>query len=269
MPHESKAGARARARDRRDRGTRRPRPPTPGAAVRARAELLVIISSAQRAACSACTDERALAWVRVPGRMVLLPALLLLAASGAHGNISNVPDPLVRQAACDCAGFCSGHCSLPTPAGAPETLTLYRLTPRNITDLVNKDTGDAEGDAFFTLDEYDLPMRCSQGASTNARGCFLDVNDIYMAFEVEVDGLYGPYGHCNPPHQNSLVGNFSCRGMGHGAAPQNTSAYCYCPRTNRTVGRQHVSDQFGRYGSGFVSKLSHLLDGYWYSTPEL
>ena len=96
--------------------------------------------------------------------MVLLPALLLLAASGAHGNISNVPDPLVRQAACDCAGFCSGHCSLPTPAGAPETLTLYRLTPRNITDLVNKDTGDAEGDAFFTLDEYDLPMRCSQGA---------------------------------------------------------------------------------------------------------
>ena len=67
-------------------------------------------------------------------------------------------------------------------------------------------------------------------------------------------------GHCNPPHQNSLVGNFSCRGMGHGT-PQNSSSYCYCPRTNRTVGRQHVSDQFGRYGSGFISKLSHLLDG--------
>jgi hypothetical protein len=133
-------------------------------------------------------------------------------------------------------------------------------------------------------------MRCSQGVSTNARGCFLDVTDIYMAFEVQVDGLYGPYvrfcpsyvpvmtagqahltarslhgcgcwqGHCNPPHQNSLVGNFSCRGMGHGT-PQNSSSYCYCPRTNRTVGRQHVSDQFGRYGSGFISKLSHLLDG--------
>lgn len=170
--------------------------------------------------------------------------------------------------ACDCGGFCSGHCSLPTPAGPPETLTLYRLTPRNITDLVNKDTGNAEGDAFFTLDEYDLPMRCSHGVSTNARGCFLDVDDVYMAFEVQVDGLYGPYGHCNPPHDNSLVGNFSCRGMGHGP-PRNSSSYCYCPRTNRTVGRQHVSDQFGRYGSSFVSKLSHLLDGYWYSTPEL
>ena len=227
------------------------------------------IAAPARARVRACSS-----WLPCEGPSVevmapLLPAVLLLAASGARGNILTGSDPLTRQATCDCAGFCSGHCSLPTPAAAPETLTLYRLTPRNITDLVNKDTGDAEGDAFFTLDEYDLPMRCSQGASTNARGCFLDVNDIYMAFEVEVDGLYGPYGHCNPPHQNSLVGNFSCRGMGHGGAPQNTSTYCYCPRTNHTVGRQHVSDQFGRYGSGFVSQLSHLLDGYWYSTPEL
>ena len=78
--------------------------------------------------------------------------------------------------ACDCDGFCSGHCSLPTAAGPPSTLTLYRLTPTNITDLVNKDTGNAEGDAFFTLDEYDLPMRCAQGVSTNSRGCFLDVS---------------------------------------------------------------------------------------------
>ena len=70
---------------------------------------------------------------------------------------------------------------VPTPAGPPATLTLYRLTPSNITDLVNKDTGNAEGDAFFTLDEYDLPMRCSHGVSTNARGCFLDVDDVYMA----------------------------------------------------------------------------------------
>ena len=64
---------------------------------------------------------------------------------------------------CDCDGFCSGKCSLPTAAGPPATLTLYRLTPRNVTDLVNKDTGDAMGDAFFTVNEYDLPMRCSQG----------------------------------------------------------------------------------------------------------
>ena len=95
----------------------------------------------------------------------------------------------------------------------------------------------------------------------------VQVSDIYMAFEVEVDGLYGPYGHCNPPKQNSLVGNFSCRGMGH--TTKNSSSYCVCPRTNTTVGRQTFSMQFGKYGNGFISKLSRLLDGYWYSTPEL
>ena len=171
--------------------------------------------------------------------------------------------------ACDCAGFCSGKCSLPTAASAPGDITVYRLTPRNITDLVNKDTGDAAGDAFFTLDEYDLPMRCADGVSTAARGCFLDVSDVYMQFRISVDGLYGPYGHCNPPHENSLAGNFSCRGMGqthHGLPPQNSSSYCSCPRTDRAVGRQRVSMQFGQWG-GFVGNLSRLLDGYWYSTP--
>lgn len=166
---------------------------------------------------------------------------------------------------CDCAGFCAGSCSLPTAADLPSLLTLYRLTPTNVTDLANKDTGDAEGDAFFTLDEYDLPMRCINGSGTQARGCFLDVTDIYMQFEVAVDGKYGPYGHCNPPEQNSLEGNFSCRGMGRGR-PRNTSQYCACERTNHTVGRQRVSMQFGGWG-GFVGNLSHLLDGYWFSTP--
>ena len=132
------------------------------------------------------------------------------------------------------------------PAAPPANLTLYRLTPNNITDLRNKDTGDADGDTFFSLNEYDLPLRCINGSGTDARGCFLDVNDVYLQFVVEVDGLYGPYGHCNPPYQNSLFGNFSCRGMGKGK-PQNTSQYCVCPRTNRTVGKQHVSMQFGSF----------------------
>ena len=53
--------------------------------------------------------------------------------------------------------------------------------------------------------------------------------------------------------------------MGH--TTENSSSYCICPRTNVTVGRQRVSMQFGHFGSGFISKLSHLLDGLWYSTP--
>jgi hypothetical protein len=44
--------------------------------------------------------------------------------------------------ACDCEGFCSGQCSLPMNATPPATIDVYRLTPFNITDLVNKNTGD-------------------------------------------------------------------------------------------------------------------------------
>ena len=38
-----------------------------------------------------------------------------------------------------------------TPASIIE---VYRLTPRNITSLTNKDTGDITGDVFFN----DLPL---------------------------------------------------------------------------------------------------------------
>ena len=146
----------------------------------------------------------------------------------------------------------------------------FRLTPANVTSLADKDTGDAAGDAFFSIDEYDLPMRCVNGSGTDARGCFLDVTDVYMQFEVAVDGKYGPYGHCNPPKDNSLLGNWSCKGMGAGyGPPRNSSQYCYCGsgRQNWTVGRQHVSMQFGKWPS-FIGNFSKLLDGLWYSTPS-
>lgn len=143
------------------------------------------------------------------------------AALGLAKGLAARPSARSAHATCDCSGFCSGQCSLPMPATPPQAMTVYRLTPRNITDLANKDSGDAEGDVFFSLNEYDLPLRCINGSGTEARGCFLDVNDVYMAFEVEVDGRWGPYGHCNPPHENSLIGNFSCRGMGHGPPVRN------------------------------------------------
>ncbi len=63
------------------------------------------------------------------------------------------------------------------PATPPANLTVYRLTPQNVTNLKNKDTGDAEGDTFFSLNEYDLPLRCINGSGTDARGCFLDVTE--------------------------------------------------------------------------------------------
>ena len=48
----------------------------------------------------------------------------------------------VVAAVCDCEGFCSRQCSLPMNATPPATIDVYRLTPYNITDLVNKNTGD-------------------------------------------------------------------------------------------------------------------------------
>lgn len=38
-----------------------------------------------------------------------------------------------------------------TPAS---TIEVYRLTPRNIISLTNKDTGDITGDVFFNINEY-------------------------------------------------------------------------------------------------------------------
>ena len=71
-----------------------------------------------------------------------------------------------------------------TPAS---TIEVYRLTPRNIISLTNKDTGDITGDVFFKINEYDLPLRCLNGSSSaHACGCFLDVNDVAIRFQVEL-----------------------------------------------------------------------------------
>lgn len=125
------------------------------------------------------------------------------------------------------------------------------------------------GDVFFVINEYDLPHRCLNGSSSNARGCFLDVDDVIMHFEVEVAGEYGPYLHCNPPSNGkggNLPGTFSCAPMSHDIG-YNNSFYCDCARTNTTVGSQRVSMQFGSFG-GFVAALSRKLDGVWYSTTQ-
>ena len=39
----------------------------------------------------------------------------------------------------------------PQVGGKPEDLTVYRLTPGNVTDLVDHNTGDALGDLGFML----------------------------------------------------------------------------------------------------------------------
>ena len=77
--------------------------------------------------------------------------------------------------------------------------TLYRITPRNYTGLIDLDTGDAAGDAFFGLYEKSAPVVCAN-ASKDSRPNILCENDallqipgfnVYAAFDVEFDDRRG------------------------------------------------------------------------------
>eukprot|EP01043_Picozoa_sp_COSAG02_P069620 COSAG02_NODE_12003_length_1615_cov_1.432058_2_plen_350_part_01 len=120
----------------------------------------------------------------------------------------------------------------------PETVTVYRLTPSHITDMVNKDAGDPNGDLSFFLSRHDLREECAQNSHAHGNGCFLagdnvivqvssliltrpiiaignlmpnstdahldDVRNLTLLsvaqWEVEVDGRCGSYQMCNPLH---------------------------------------------------------------------
>jgi hypothetical protein len=100
----------------------------------------------------------------------------------------------------ECDDFCLGKCSFFNTSlgehGHAENLTLYRLTPVNVTGIRNKDIGDAPGDVSFFLSKKNLTQKCAVDPS--GWGCFLDGDNIYGRFVVEVDGAYGPYFECNP-----------------------------------------------------------------------
>lgn len=184
-----------------------------------------------------------------------------------------------------CADFCAGKCAFnPT---APLTLELTRMTPRNVTGIANKDTGDAAGDLFFTLISATKPTECAKAKPAPWAGCFLNGDNIFIKSQVLVDGNWGIYQECNPatvplPSAQANTGSFACcgsldctgkpSGFLPAPKPKNSSDYCYCPRTNRTVGRSTVVEHFtGGPGSAFqpsyLGDTAKLLAGNWYSTP--
>lgn len=69
----------------------------------------------------------------------------------------------------------------------PETVVLFRVTPRNVTDLRNKNTGSSAGDLTFRY-----------SAMLGGAGAFLAGDNIVGRFPVTVDGRWGPYKECNP-----------------------------------------------------------------------
>ena len=107
---------------------------------------------------------------------------------------------LSKPAAHVCDSFCNYQCSFFNTSlgetGAPSNITLYRLTPKNVTGIQNKDTGDAPGDISFLLSRKNLTQECA--LDPKGWGCFLDGDNLYGKFTVEFDGNYGPYFECNP-----------------------------------------------------------------------
>merc|ERR1711968_199606 len=133
--------------------------------------------------------------------MLRLSMISLAVLAVAHGTKSPACD-LNRPGHEFCADFCDGKCSFYNVSagetGEPMNITMYRITPRNVTGLVNKNTADAPGDITFVISKKNITQQCLK--HPESLGCHTDQEDkdMYGQFIVEVDGQWGPYQMCNP-----------------------------------------------------------------------
>ena len=168
---------------------------------------------------------------------------------------SSIACDLTQSADEYCASFCEGRCSFFNVTagenGEPQNLTLFRITPTNVTDLVNKNTADAAGDIDFIISKKNLTQIClhdptSMGCSTDREN-----EDMYAQFIVEIDGKFGPYSMCNPANGYDTTKWFcgiDCfeptdEGCGHKYPQVNGTGWsgtveCFCDRTAFAVGRE-------------------------------
>eukprot|EP00037_Helgoeca_nana_P027641 m.317840 g.317840 ORF g.317840 m.317840 type:complete len:257 (+) comp27561_c0_seq13:227-997(+) len=174
-----------------------------------------------------------------------------------------------------CAGFCSGACPFrPNISSAgTDDLTVYRMTPYNVSGVVQHNTADARGDLGFLLTMYMNGVRCQPPFVTQR--CFLADRTIVGAFNVTFDGAYGPYLKCNPSRINGShfvnTSEFFC---GYGDSGNNKSwvphpAGSGCPppcgRVNVTVGKDPAMLNFW-----FPKwRLLHAFGGYWSVPPSV
>ena len=130
----------------------------------------------------------------------------LTAALAVVPGLGRQTQPSVTAAPgnCSCDSFCRGECaplnsrSLPPglPAARTLNLTLFRFTPRSVTQLANTNTGDADGDLGFFVARFALGVRCAV-QPTNLR-CFLAPwrHVVFARWRVEVDAGFGPRRVC-------------------------------------------------------------------------
>jgi hypothetical protein len=98
---------------------------------------------------------------------------------------------------CSCTAFCAGTCAI--NASSPVNMTLYRMTMQGVTTLADKDSGDAAGDTSFLLKTRAYALKCRRDPTAmecrqaQFAGDQQSSTDLVVAFEVEVDGAWGPY----------------------------------------------------------------------------
>eukprot|EP00040_Diaphanoeca_grandis_P028576 m.165798 g.165798 ORF g.165798 m.165798 type:complete len:332 (-) comp31397_c0_seq1:246-1241(-) len=201
-------------------------------------------------------------------------------------DVGNCSDPAqypvnpITHKSHPCADFCAGKCSF-SPTSS-QVIELIRMTPRNVSGIANKDTGDDAGDLFFTLTAAIKPAECESPNPPPWAGCFLNGDNIFIKSKVEVDGQWGIYQECNPasaplPPSQANPGSFVCCGGLNCSGPpgplqpsaKNSSDMCFCARTNQTVGVATVEDHFTTvpFMPAYLKETAALLGGNWYSTP--
>ena len=191
-----------------------------------------------------------------------------------RSNGSGVADDAQRV----CDDFCNSRCGFYDASngesGCPRVLKMYRFTRANVTGIRNKDSGDPLAVIGLWLNRRD-------GSAAD------DADALFGVFEVEVDGQWGPYMHCDaiqigetaalgakddmrrPPawsDSRSYTCEQKCYHRRAQQAPKRNfsddagcDTPCWCDgtrRQRRTAGRSLKTDS-RRWGPG----------GYYYSTP--
>jgi hypothetical protein len=129
-------------------------------------------------------------------------AVALAAAAGAAAvdcplNPSGVDSHPPRPSAEHCELFCNGSCPYHPDWSPmkPENVSVYRITPSNVTGLSQKDTGDDLGDAGFYAVMM-LPHLSECKPPYTSWGCFLADNAVVTKSILETDGEYRPDLQC-------------------------------------------------------------------------
>mmetsp|Transcript_44727 Transcript_44727/g.87652 ORF Transcript_44727/g.87652 Transcript_44727/m.87652 type:complete len:295 (+) Transcript_44727:25-909(+) len=164
-----------------------------------------------------------------------------------------------------------------------QNITVFHVNEANYTGIANMDTGDAAGDAFFSLRSVYLPIECSNKSGGHHFGGDCDNPEVVGSHltvtevVVEVDSRYGNYSECNVCRNSTVPftrdvpctdGDYVCV-CGKDFHHLTTK----CPPT---VGVEKPVTVFGRFPvfpwspnyEWWLRNLLDHLDGFWYSTPK-